>query len=70
MNRTSLKKAAIITTLVLVAIVVFQNTESVETKMFLAKATMPLALLLFLTFTLGATIGWLLGKRKKSTPTL
>lgn len=42
---------------VLSIVLVFQNTESVETKIFLATVAMPRAVLLAVTFVLGVVVG-------------
>ena len=52
-----LKIAGIVVLVLLIAIVIFQNSESVETKILLVKLTMPRAVLLLLTFLLGAAVG-------------
>ncbi|MFH2219665.1 MAG: lipopolysaccharide assembly protein LapA domain-containing protein [Pseudomonadota bacterium] len=55
-----------------IAIVVLQNTESVETKILFFTLTMPRALLLFLTALTGFIIGLLsslrLGGKKQGPP--
>ena len=51
--------------LVLGAIVVFQNTETVQTRILFATVEMPRALLLALTLALGLVGGWLLGRRSR-----
>jgi putative membrane protein len=59
----SMKKAKQITALVLaviIIVVVFQNTEAVQTKVLWATVTMPRALLLFMTLAVGIIIGVLL----------
>ena len=53
--------------LVLVIIVVLQNTQEVETKILFATITMPRALLLFLTLGSGIVIGMLYAARKKTS---
>ena len=63
-----MKKAKHITAailLVLIAIVVFQNTETVQTKILFATLSMPRAVLLFVTLTIGIIIGFILGSRRK-----
>ncbi len=45
--------------LLLVLIVILQNTQSVETKLLFAKITMPRAFLLMLTFVFGFIAGLL-----------
>lgn len=59
---TKLKKAKLIiilTSLTLLAIVIFQNTNDITTTVLFAKVTMPQAFLLFLTFVFGALIGFI-----------
>ena len=55
-----MKKAKIIIILIvsLLSLIVFvQNRQAVETKLLFAKVTMPLALLLILTFIMGSILG-------------
>jgi uncharacterized integral membrane protein len=69
-----MKRAKMIGILVLalsVAIVILQNTESVETKILFLSFTMPRAALLFLTALIGFILGVLSSLsvgRKKSNP--
>ncbi len=69
-----MKRAKIIGILVLalaVAIIVLQNSESVETKILFFSFTMPRAVLLFLTTLIGFILGVLSSLsvgRKKSDP--
>lgn len=49
--------------LILVIVVVLQNTEAVETRLLFATITMPRALLLALTLLSGIVIGLILGAR-------
>ena len=69
-----MKRAKIIAILVLalsVAIILLQNTESVETKILFLSFTMPRAVLLFLTALIGFILGVLSSLsvgRKKSNP--
>ncbi|HEX9793090.1 MAG TPA: LapA family protein [Planctomycetota bacterium] len=53
---------------VLAAIVVFQNTQQVETRLLFATVTMPRAVLLFLTLVTGFVIGLLFASRSKRKP--
>lgn len=53
---------------VLSLVLVFQNTESVETKIFFATLAMPRAVLLAITFVLGVVVGLLIPiLRKRSS---
>ena len=54
--------------LVFVIIVVFQNTDAVETKLLFATYSMSRALLLFLTLAAGIVIGLVLGMKLPSLP--
>jgi uncharacterized integral membrane protein len=54
-----IKTIAIAVVLLLVLIVILQNTESVETKLLFVKITMPRAFLLMLTFLFGFIAGLL-----------
>ncbi|MBN2138098.1 MAG: LapA family protein [Sedimentisphaerales bacterium] len=59
----TMKKAKIIVlivALILFLIVVFQNTQAVETKFLLIDFTMPRALLLILTFLVGLITGMII----------
>ena len=53
----NLKILGIVILVVLIGIVVFQNTESVETKLLVITVTMPRALLLLAAATVGFLIG-------------
>ncbi|MEM9373088.1 MAG: LapA family protein [Planctomycetota bacterium] len=59
-----LKLAAVILSLIVVAIVVIQNTEQVETRILFMTITMPRAVLLFVTAALGFGAGLLMGVRR------
>ena len=55
--------------LVLMALVIFQNFESITLQILMAKVQMPLALLLLCTFAIGLVTGWittLLTSKKRS----
>jgi uncharacterized integral membrane protein len=54
-----IKTIVIALVLLLVLIIVLQNTQSVETKLLFAKVTMPRAFLLMLTFLFGFVAGLL-----------
>ncbi len=57
------KNFGVVILLVLVTVLVFQNTESVETKFLFISYSMPRALLLFLTLVVGIILGLLLGAK-------
>lgn len=57
MNR--LKHLGISLALILVLIAIFQNTDEVAVRFLLAKATVPLVVVLLATFLLGALAGFL-----------
>ncbi|MFT5284643.1 MAG: putative integral membrane protein [Planctomycetota bacterium] len=59
----SLKTYGVAVLLVLVVIVVFQNTETVETKLLFATLSLPRALLLISTLLVGIVIGLVLATR-------
>lgn len=59
-----LKLVAVIVSLIIVAIVVIQNTEQVETRILFMTITMPRAVLLFITAALGFGAGLLVGIRR------
>lgn len=48
---------------VLVVIVIFQNTESVQTKILFVSISMPRILLLFATLAVGFVLGAMFGNR-------
>jgi len=57
---------------VLILIVVLQNTQPVETKIFFATLSMPRALLLLVTLTIGFLLGFLFSSylvHRKKRPT-
>ena len=61
-------KLIIIATLaILAAIVIFQNTQSVETKILFVSITMPRFILLAVTGLVGFAIGVLVATKKKKT---
>lgn len=64
-----LKIAAVIIALILVGVVLLQNTESIETRILFMSITMPRALLIASAFLLGSAVGaviaYLLGKKRK-----
>lgn len=58
------KIAALVVLLLLIGVVVFQNTEQVETRILFAKIVMPRAVLLAVTALLGFLFGILVGMRQ------
>lgn len=58
------KIAALVVLLLLIGVVVFQNTEQVETRILFAKIVMPRAVLLAVTALLGFLFGILVGIRQ------
>jgi uncharacterized integral membrane protein len=68
------KTITIAAVIVLVLIVILQNTQSVETKFLFVRVSMPRAFLLMLTFMFGFIAGLLVtlrleGKKTKKTQT-
>ena len=61
----AVKNFAIAISLVIVLIVVLQNTQSVETRVLFFSFTMPRALLLAITLVVGIVAGLLMGSRFK-----
>lgn len=59
----AIKNFAIAISLLIVVIVVLQNTESVETRVLFFSFTMPRALLLVITLVVGVIAGLLMGSR-------
>lgn len=68
MKIKSIKNFVATTLLVLLIIVVFQNTEPVETRLLFATITMPRALLLFIALSIGVVVGLVLGAKLASSP--
>jgi len=62
------KHIAIATLVLLVIIVVFQNTAVVDTKILFMTISMPRALLLFVTLLIGVLTGLLIGSRRRKVP--
>lgn len=54
-----LKNLAITLLLVITLITIFQNTDDVAVRFLLAKATIPLVLVLLMTFLIGLATGYL-----------
>ena len=56
--------------IILMGVVIFQNFEEQEVMILFAKIKMPLAILLILTFIVGAAAGWIatLMTTKKAVP--
>ena len=65
MTTKKMRLALVAALIGLAAIVVLQNTETVETKLLFATLSMPRALLLAVTLGLGILIGLLLGMRRQ-----
>lgn len=59
MNTGKLKLIATGIILILMAVVIFQNFESITLQILMAKVQMPLALLLLCTFATGLATGWI-----------
>ena len=55
-----IRNIIIILLVVLAIIVIFQNTQAVETKLLFVTVTMPRALLLIVTFLVGLAVGFIL----------
>lgn len=62
----AVKNTTVAILLVLVVIIVLQNTEAVETKVLFITLSMPRALLLFITLVAGIVIGLFLGTKVPS----
>ncbi len=67
-----LKLGALVALVALTVVVIFQNTEEVQTNFLFISFTMPRAALLLLTFLVGAAVGVLVAFirpwRKKKSP--
>lgn len=55
-----IRNIIIVLLVVLAIIVIFQNTQAVETKLLFVTVTMPRALLLMVTFLVGLAVGFIL----------
>lgn len=71
-TQRKIRLGVLFTALILMTVVILQNTDPVSIQLLLAQATIPLALLLALTFILGISCGFifafvLINKRKNST---
>lgn len=64
-KRPSIRIVIVILIAVLALILVFQNTETVETRILFATIAMPRAVLLVVTFLLGMMVGLLVNFLKK-----
>jgi uncharacterized integral membrane protein len=64
-RRPPLRLIVVAVVAVLSIVLVFQNTESVETKIFFATVAMPRAVLLAVTFVLGVVVGLLIPVLRK-----
>lgn len=58
------KNIALAVIVLLVIIVVFQNTAVVDTRILFVTISMPRALLLCVTLLIGVLVGWLVGRRR------
>lgn len=65
----NLKLIAIVVALVLVALVVVQNTDEVTTRLLFVEVRMPNAVLVFVTFAIGFVVGALATFRAQRTTT-
>ncbi len=65
-NRIKIAVAAVVA--ILVIIVIFQNTEVVETRLLFIKVGMPRALLLIVTLLLGVLLGLMTAIRIRRKP--
>ena len=59
MNTGKFKLIATGIILILMAVVIFQNFESITLQILMAKVQMPLTLLLLCTFAIGLVTGWI-----------
>lgn len=58
------KSVALIVLVVMVIILIFQNTDEIETRVFFWHLTMPAAMLLGATFAFGLGVGYLVCSRQ------
>ena len=64
-KNTKVKLIVISILAVLVLVLVFQNIQEVQTRIFFARLTMPLAGLLALMTGIGFGLGWLVAKTQR-----
>lgn len=64
MTARKIKYIVIALAFLLVGIVIFQNTGTMETKVLFARIEMPQAFMLFLTFAFGVLVGFVLAYSK------
>ncbi|GAA5496530.1 Protein of unknown function [Rubritalea squalenifaciens DSM 18772] len=64
MTARKIKIIAVSLALLLVGVVIFQNTGTMETKVLFARIEMPQAFMLFLTFSFGMLVGFVLAYSK------
>ncbi len=67
MDSRKIKLIAASIIVILLAIVIFQNSADIKVKILMASIEMPLALLLFLTFAIGTAAGWVITLTRSKT---
>ncbi len=60
MNAKKIKLIAAAIVIILLGVIIFQNFEPITVIILLAKITMPMAVMLLLTFGVGMVAGWVL----------
>ncbi len=65
MDAKKIKLVATGILVILLAIIIFQNFEQTRVYILFAEIRMPLSLMLFLTFIIGTTVGWIVPKFRK-----
>ena len=60
MNAKKIKLIAAAIVIILLGVIIFQNFEPITVIILLAKITMPMAVMLLLTFGVGMIAGWIL----------
>lgn len=68
MTMKHVKIAGIVFALIIVVVLILQNTQQVETKILFATIEMPRAVLLFITAALGFAAGVLMALRRPHKP--
>lgn len=66
MNAKKIKLIAAAIVIILLGVIIFQNFEPITVIILVAKITMPMAVMLLLTFGVGMIAGWVLSLLRAS----
>lgn len=69
MNAKKIKLIASAIVIILLGVIIFQNFTQITVTILVAKITMPIAVLLILTFAIGMIAGWILSLIRSSHST-